>query len=249
MKCWKCGKEGASVINPRDVFIFDPKTDITIERERIKGIRSREENSQINPRYFCSKCYQDYTAELSEQRKEYAKLKKVLMLERAVRLLERQALDIYEYKDIIDQMRDYVEEQPEKFESSHEMIAAIILVSSGIKIKSQYKILKYRVDFLVPVLKVVLEIDGDLHKLNTLRDNKRDIDIREELGKEWETVRIGTKYLEQNAPALVEAIIAVRNEKKRLREKHHGYLPDWYYVRDKSKRKQRAVGDDELLNI
>jgi hypothetical protein len=50
------------------------------------------------------------------------------MLERAVRILEKQALDIYQYKDIIEDFEQYVTENPEKFDSAHEMIAAMMLV-------------------------------------------------------------------------------------------------------------------------
>lgn len=248
MKCWKCGKEGATIINQPDTILFDAKTDLIQERERIKIKRVYTEGVELNPRCFCSKCYKDYTADLNDQREKYARLKKALMLERAVRILERQAVNMYDLKDIIDQMEEYVIEEPEKFDSAFEMIAAIILADNGISAKLQYKVLKYRLDFLIPEYKIDLEIDGEFHGNNLYRDNQRDRDIRNALGDEWEVVRIGTKYLIQNAPALVEAMLAVRDEKKRLRAKHYGYLPDWYESRDKRKKKS-TVGDDQLLDI
>ena len=66
---------------------------------------------------------------------------------------------------------------------------------------------------------MVFEVDGFLHEKNLYADNERDKEIRKILGADWEVVRIKTKYLEQNAEMLVEAIKAVRDEKKRLRQK------------------------------
>ena len=172
------------------------------------------------------------------------------MLERAVRILERQPLYIYDYQDTIKDMEEFVEEHPDKFDSAHEMVAAIILVYNEIKAKVQYKIGDYRVDFLIPEMSAVLEIDGDLHKTTLLKDNKRDIAIRQALGPEWETVRISTDYIEQNAKMLPDAIGMVREEKQKIRQKNFGMLPEWYSERNKAKRKkQPTIGDDKLLDI
>lgn len=52
--------------------------------------------------------------------------------------------------------------------------------------------------------------------------------IRSELGKEIEIVRISTKYIEQNAELLVEAIKSIRAERQKIRRQNYGILPEWY---------------------
>lgn len=249
MKCWICGKEDAHRSYPIDEILFQPKDDSLKRREKIKENRVYVEGETISPRMFCNECYQKRTAELQDMRKQYGKLKKSLMLERAVKKLERQAVNIYDYQEIINDLAEYVAENPEKFDSSYEMIAAIILIENGIKSKIHYKVGTRQVDFLIPEYKVAFEVDGELHKNNLFRDNERDIQIRENLGMDWEVVRISTNYLDENAPALPDAIVAVRDEKKKIRAQHNGFLPDWYSARNKAKRKRaQSFGDDFLLD-
>ena len=73
----------------------------------------------------------------------------------------------------------------------------------------QYKIGRYQVDFLLPEIGVVLEIDGDRHKYKKNYDNARDAYIKKQLGYGWDIVRIKTEYLDKNASKLVEAINGV----------------------------------------
>lgn len=209
--CWKCGKPSKKALTAT-------------------GFRGKRFNDDVNiPRQFCSKCYSEFIKEHEETTAEYARMKKKLMLERAVRHLERQMLDLYDIKDIIDQMEEYVEERPELFDSSEEMIAAIMLVSAGIKAKPQYKIGKYKVDFFVPQLQVVLEIDGVTHKARKEKDTRRDLAIRAELGYEWEVIRIPTQFLTKNAKMLVPAISEMKAERQKLRKSHGGALPSVWF--------------------
>ena len=256
MECWYCRCDNAEYTYEYDLFYRrDRLTKSISKREDLRYIQLRNANkegfeSEPRSRYYCKKCLDEHRKTLEERRTAYAKLKKKLMLERAVRILEKQALDIYEYRDIIRDFEEYVDEYPEKFDSAHEMIAAIILVDNAIKAKMQYKIESYRVDFLIPEMKVVLEIDGTFHKYNLYRDNKRDIRIREKLGADWEVVRIGTNYIEQNAKALVRAIEEIKKEKQKIRSQNAGMLPEWYSERNKAKRSRSIkVGDDDLLGI
>ena len=111
----------------------------------------------------------------------------------------------------------------------------------------QEKIGKYRVDFLIPSLKIVLEIDGVTHADRLYYDRDRDKYIREELGKEWEVVRIKTEYVEQNAEMLVEAIKSIRREKQKLRAEYGGALPEWFAGEKPKRPKKKRYGDDSLL--
>lgn len=247
-KCWICGKENAMHSYETDIWLSDDElTDLISTRNKLVRDAIYDKHKDVSRRMFCDACFTKIKAEHSNDKKEYLHYKKKLMLERAVRSLEKQALDIYRYKDIIEDLWEYIQEQPEKFDSSYEMIAAIILIENEIKSKMQYKVGKYRVDFLIPEHKIVLEIDGDMHENTLYKDNNRDIELRRILGADWETVRIGTKYLDQNAKALPDAMFAVKEEKQKLRARNNGFLPDWYSKREFSKRKKKPKIGDELL--
>lgn len=58
-----------------------------------------------------------------------------------------------------------------------------------------------------------LEIDGDLHRAKKEYDSNRDTEIKQILGEGYDVVRIQTKYIDQNAQKLVEAIKLVRVER------------------------------------
>lgn len=246
MKCWECGNDIATKSYEEDIF---SEGNLFSERQRLKdGMDESLFDEEPCPRYFCKECFRKRNEEITLIRNEYARLKKKLMFERAVRIFEKQAVDIYEYKDIIDEMEQYVIDNPEKFDSSYEIITAIVLVDNAIPVKIQHKIDRYRVDFFIEEYKTILEIDGNFHKANLYRDNNRDIRLREILGDDWETVRISTKYIETNAKALVDAMIAIKEEKQRIRKKHNGYLPDWYSERNKAKRNRSVkIGDEEFF--
>ena len=136
----------------------------------------------------------------------YIKLKKKEMFLKACCLLEKQETKMYEYKDAIEVVREHLEKNPDKYDSSYEVLAAIILVHNRIYTKMQYKVGKYQVDFLLPEWLVVLEIDGERHKHRKEYDTKRDIYIQNALGEGWDIVRIKTDYLDMNAKKLPEAI-------------------------------------------
>lgn len=246
--CWICGKENAEYSISTDTWLSnDELSEIAATRDKLRIEAIYKKHEGASRRMYCHECFAKVRAEHSHDKDEYLHYKKKLMLERAVRSLEKQALDIYMYKDIISDLWEYIKEQPDKFDSSYEMIAAIILIENEIKSKMQYKVGRYRVDFLVPEYKIALEIDGGLHENTLYRDNTRDIELRRALGADWETVRIGTKYLDQNAKALPDAMFAIKEEKQKLRARYNGLLPDWYSKREFSKKKRKPKIGDELL--
>lgn len=196
-------------------------------------------------RQFCSECYEKHVESIDSMREEYLRLRRVLMFERALAKLEKQSINLYEYKDVIEQMQEYVENTPDKFDSAQEVVAAIILVGHGIKCKVQYPVGKYVADFYLPELKVVLEIDGERHKYSTGNDRKRDVVIRGLLGEEWEVIRIPTEHIDKNAKELVSAILSIKGELKKIRAMNGGVIPEWYSKRHKAKRRKKAT-DDEL---
>lgn len=188
MKCWICGKE--AVVKH---MTYDNRT-MTYAKHPERW------------RAYCNECYQTNKAEQEKLKAEYVRLKKAVMFENALSKLEGQKLNIYDYREAIDAVEEYVKKKPDSFDSSYEMIAAIILIHNRIHCKPQYKVDNYSVDFLLPEEFVVLEIDGERHKNRKGYDSVRDQKIKKALGPEWEIIRIDAELLDENAPNLVTAI-------------------------------------------
>ena len=190
IKCWVCGKP-ATTTRPID--------DMGLEIPELSTYR----------RCYCDECMSKAYQTEAEERRQFAKLRKREMLRKACRILENQNTDMYEYKEAIEVVTDFIEANVDKIDSSYEAVAAIVLVHNRIHAKMQYKVGKYQVDFLLPDLMVVLEIDGERHKHKKEYDRMRDRRIREILGEEWQIVRIDTDNLDKNAKKLPEAIYRV----------------------------------------
>jgi len=199
MKCWICGKEAT-----RTKLVFDGKF---WDEPKLSEKR----------RCYCDKCFKEFEQKESEERKLYIKLRKREMVRKAVNLLEKQNTNMYQYKEAIEVVQDFIEANPDKIDSSYEALTAIILVHNRIYSKMQYKVGKYQVDFLLPDLMVVLEIDGDRHKHKRDYDSIRDKEIKKMLGEYWEIIRIPTENLDQNAKKIPRAI----NKVLEYRETNH----------------------------
>lgn len=116
------------------------------------------------------------------------------------------------------------------FDSTEEIMVAIELVKNNIKARHQVKFGKYRVDFLLPDEKVVLEIDGHVFHTSKTREKEklRDNLIIAALGAEWEVIRIIDTDINTNVTCLVRAIKAVKNEREKTRRLSNGQLNPGY---------------------
>lgn len=228
-KCWVCGAEATQfqVVGKYDRFHVN-----LYER---------------NQRGYCDECFAKVAEESKRDKAEYIRLRKRLMYERAVRMLERQDVDVYDYEEALKAVQDYSEENPDKFDSAEEMLAAAILIHNRVMTNVGVPVGKYTVDMLLPKKFVILEIDGVTHAGRLYYDNERDKELRRILGGKWEVVRIKTEYIAKNAKQLVTAIDAVYAEKKKLRAQNNGLLPDWYSRREYAKRPKKQQYGDELL--
>ena len=189
LKCWVCGDKATRT---RKMY-FD-------------GTHIVEDKINQYTRCYCEKCRIETEETEKKERELYIKLKKKEMFHRACDILEKQHTLMYEYQEAIEVVRNHLENNPDKFDSSYEVLTAIILVQNRIYSKMQQKVGRYQVDFLLPELLVVLEIDGDRHVHRKEYDNKRDIQIKQMLGDEWDIIRIKTDYLDMNAKKLPDAI-------------------------------------------
>lgn len=192
IKCWSCGKDAFETrIVKYDGFAFMPEP--------------------VSPfvRCYCKECRERIDKEEKEERELYIHLKKREMFKKACTILEGQATPMYEYKEAIDRIEGYIDEYPDMFDSSYEVLTAIVLVHNNIRARMQYKVAQYQVDFLLPDLKIVLEIDGERHKQRKTYDKARDIRIKRELGEGWQVIRIPTDRLDENAKKIPEALYKV----------------------------------------
>lgn len=192
IKCWNCGADATETIG----HIY-----------RNGDVIPKPLNKYS--RCYCGECEKKVSTTEKEERKLYIKLKKREMFRKACDILENQHTDMYEYKPAIEVVGDFIEENPDKFDSSYEALTAIILVHNRIMSKMQYKVGRYQVDFLLPELRVVLEIDGERHKNRKEYDSERDRSIQKALGTGWKIIRIPTEHLDKNAKKLPIAIYKV----------------------------------------
>lgn len=200
IKCWTCGKVATKTI---------PHSYYDIKSEKYIEWMPKTKEPTTWYRCYCDECYEKLQEAEKEEMRQYVYLKKRMMFKRACNLLEKQNIDMYKYKEAIDVVEEHMKNHPDKYDSSYETIAAIVLVQNHIMTKMQYRIGKYQVDFLLPELGIVLEIDGERHKYTKCKDSRRDEEIKQALGYGWEIIRIKTDYLDMNASKLVKAIKAV----------------------------------------
>ena len=201
-------------------------------------------------RSYCDECIERHKEEDKQLMDRYVEYKLRVMWRRAVNDIEKQSVFMDEYYDEAQAVLEMALEDTGKFQSSHEMMVAMELVRNRVRTKVQHKVLRYRVDFLIPDWKVALEIDGKLHDYKIKKDSDRDVAILTELNKDdagWEIIRIPTKHIDDNLKQLVPAIKALYNERQRLRKKHGGFLPTYYSKHDTAQQMKviKALNDEK----
>lgn len=199
MKCWVCGKENATVTR-----------NFTIGFEVFGNIMSRRPAKAENQRCYCQDCYTAHVNKLKEENELYVSIKRRRLYENALVKLEKQGFNFVKHEEAIKAVGAYNEENDGKFDSSNEIMAAIVLIHNHYKIRPQFKVERYQIDFLLPDQNVALEIDGDRHKnrkgYDSVRDEKIVRELEAEFGGKWHVIRIDAELIDQNAAKLPEAI-------------------------------------------
>jgi len=198
MKCWVCGKPNAKYT--RDI------TSEYAEKFSCYTFQIRLSVKDEHQRCYCKNCFDSVMKQKIDENKEYIRLRHKRMFENALDKMERQRINFYEYEEAIKTIEEYNIENEDKFDSSYEIMVAIVLIHNHIHIKPQAKIGKYQVDFMLPDDHVILEIDGDRHKHRKEYDTKRDSEIKQELGKDWHIIRVNTEHLDKDVTKIVRAI-------------------------------------------
>ena len=77
-----------------------------------------------------------------------------------------------------------------KYDSKDEVVFALSLAYDEIEFEIQKEICGHKVDFYIPSLSIIVEIDGELYHKNREKDLKIDEDIKNYLGSDFEILRI-----------------------------------------------------------
>ena len=165
--------------------------------------------------YICGDCRKEMVALEMRERAASAGDKKPGKLNTAIKRISKvAAIDLY--ADAIAWVSEHMG-RPGWFQSTEEIMVALELIRRGVKAHHQVTVQDYKVDFVLPDLKVALEIDGAIFhgKDRTRHDQIRDEVIAYQLGAGWEVVRISTDNINKNITKLVPAIRAVLADRKK----------------------------------
>ncbi len=159
-----------------------------------------------NLKYTCNSCRELLIENQREELKENTKEKK---LKWAIGRISKVA-DIKKYEKAIIEVKKEFDVRG-WYQSTEEIMVALELKKRKVPYIHQYKIKDYKVDFLIPQFKVVLEVDGIFHtKEKKDKELLRDEIIKFNLGDEWEIIHIKTENININVTRLIPAIKGVK---------------------------------------
>lgn len=124
-------------------------------------------------------------------------------------------------KECANVVRKRVFDGVDNFGSKPEAIIAIQMINSGITYRSQAQVGKNKVDFLLPKIKIILEVDGFLYHMNEDKTFVRDRQIMSSVGEEWEIVHISDDSIPNktwNIDITLPMVVSQRNENGRFRD-------------------------------
>lgn len=165
-------------------------------------------------KYTCKDCRAELVRQAREEGEVISTDKKQMKLQNAIKRISK-ITGIEHYKDAIR----LVEESLNKtgwYQSTEEIMVALELIRRNVKAFHQVKIFDYSVDFILPEMKVALEIDGKIYhgKDRQKYESIRDEVITNKLGEGWEMIRITTDNINKNVTKLIPGINAVLKSRK-----------------------------------
>ena len=141
--------------------------------------------------YTCPECKQ----KLEAMKDNHTKQKKERQFNSALRIFKNRArlsgILFSDYKAAVEVVRSCACNEG-LFGSKEEILVAFVLEKAGIVFQQQKKVIVYYLDFVLPELHIVLEVDGELYHnyYNQEKDRLRDEDVKMALGAEWTIVRL-----------------------------------------------------------
>ena len=191
----------------------------------------------------CILCEKEYR----DERKEYyceeceEKLKKIKTLKMLDKAEKKILKDIKTYRnakkeEVLKHLK-IVEKRIfdgiDKFSSVPEVIIAIQMQNNELEYESQKKIGTRKVDFYIPGIKIILEIDGEIYHSNENEMFFRDRQIMAQVGEEWEIIHIDPNKIPKYTWNLKDAlpyVVSERNDNFRFRDSalDSDFLTDFY---------------------
>lgn len=166
-------------------------------------------------KYACPECRTEAVRQRREEDNDIAALGREKKLETAIKRVSAVA-DISKYEKAIAYIRDNLDKSG-WFQSTEEIMVAMELIRCGVKAYHQVKVYEYHVDFVLPDMKVILEIDGPIYHSRDKEKKQqiRDDVIRYKFGEGWEVIRIKTDCINMNISKLMPAIRTVLRRRKK----------------------------------
>lgn len=159
--------------------------------------------------YTCRECRKELVRQELDKKQQKTGSAKKTKLDEAIKRISKHT-DISDYNTAIKSVEKNLN-HPGWFQSTEEIMAALELLHCGYKVHHQVPVYDYTVDFVVPELKVALEIDGPIYHGKDKQEHQamRDELIANKLGDGWQVVRISTENINLNVTRLLPAIKSV----------------------------------------
>lgn len=162
----------------------------------ICGEKIRRTQYSRKRNYICDYCKgvikKKQKAKIPEELQD-VKTKKELQFDKAIKEIEQQSKCYDEYKKSIEIARKRLE----LYGSIPETMVAIELIKNGYSIIPQQKIGRYKVDFLIPKEKIVVEVDGEIFHAKE-RNEDREATIQISLGFDWKIIHIPAEKIRKD---------------------------------------------------
>lgn len=146
-------------------------------------------------------------------------IKKMEMVDKAQKELEKRKGKMRRFKEKFDmskytnEVKNRVVNGIDNFSSMPEAIVAIQMQRIGLKYETQKDIAGKKVDFIIPEIKIILEIDGELYHTDEDKEFLRDRQIMHEVEEKWEIVHIKAKEIPKYTWNLREGLPYVVSER------------------------------------
>lgn len=149
-------------------------------------------------------------------------IKKMEMVDKAQRELEKRTGKMKSFKPkrnmskYVKPVKERVMNGIDNFSSMPEAVVAIQMERIGLKYETQKEIAGKKADFVIPEIKIILEIDGELYHTDEDKSFLRDRQIMAVMDEEWEIVHIHTEEVPMYTWNLREAlpfVVTQRNDR------------------------------------
>lgn len=167
--------------------------------------------------FKCSECRKTESAAATELKEHIASLTKQRRISDAKDAILKLYGETNEYDAAFKAIERAIN-KPVWFQSCAEVLAAAELIRTKTKAQPQVKIGKWRVDYVLPNLKVLLEVDGGFHDdpRKIEKEKIRDATILKMVGPGWIIVRVPELTIRNELRSLIPMVLE-RTYKRRNR--------------------------------